>query len=119
MDAVPGKANDALNQVQPRLRRGKKHNNVPVPYLPVRHKRPQPTGGGANCTRFTNRWSPTSRVFSIEEEGIANACIVKVIMNNPVTRITAREARNSTGVSRAGSSFFSISFLLTLLFLAT
>src|SRR3954471_6204285 len=70
-------------------------------------------GGGANCSRFTNTWSPISSVFSIELEGISNACTMKVMMNNPVTNTPAREARNSTVVSRGFSSCFFSSFFLS------
>src|SRR5437868_5534170 len=44
------------------------------------------------------------RVFSIELEGISNACSTNVMMNKPVTSTPAREARNSTVVSRGFSS---------------
>src|SRR5271167_4933932 len=59
---------------------------------------------GANCSRFTNTWSPISRVFSMELEGISKACTMKVMMNRPVTSTAAREARNSTVVSRGFSA---------------
>src|SRR5580692_8839947 len=62
---------------------------------------------GANCSRFTNTWSPISRVFSIELEGISKACTMKVIMNRPVTSTAARDARNSTVVSRGFSACMS------------
>jgi hypothetical protein len=43
-------------------------------------------------------------VFSIELEGISNACTTKVMMNNPVTSTAASDDRNSTVVSRGFSS---------------
>src|SRR5579864_1138472 len=46
-----------------------------------------------------------SSVFSIELEGISNACTTKVMMNKPVTSTAASEARNSTVVSFGFSSF--------------
>src|ERR1022692_2799360 len=67
---------------------------------------------GANCSRFTNTWSPISSVFSIELEGISKACTMNVIMNRPVTSTAARDARNSTVVSR-GFSTCVFSFLAT------
>src|SRR5579863_4049069 len=45
-----------------------------------------------------------SRVFSIELDGISNACTTKVMMNNPVTSTAASDAKNSTVVSRGFSS---------------
>src|SRR5271166_3829409 len=54
---------------------------------------------GANWTRFTKTWSPISSVFSIELEGISNACTTNVMMNRPVTSTAASEERNSTVVS--------------------
>src|SRR5215472_12709605 len=44
-----------------------------------------------------------SSVFSMEDDGISNACTMKVIMNNPVTSTPASDARNSTVVSRGFS----------------
>src|ERR1700677_668106 len=44
-----------------------------------------------------------SRVSSMELEGISNACRINVMMNRPVTSTLAREARNSTVVSRGFS----------------
>src|SRR5580704_2630891 len=67
---------------------------------------------GANCSRLTNTWSPINSVFSIELEGISKACTIKVIMNRPVTSTAARDARNSTVVSR-GFSTCVFSFLAT------
>src|SRR5437870_3572260 len=63
---------------------------------------------GENCTRFTNTWSPIRSVFSIEAEGISNACRTKVIIKSPVTKTPASDARNSTVVSRGFSSFLSL-----------
>src|SRR2546423_11837478 len=60
---------------------------------------------GAKLTRSTKTWSPISRVFSMELEGISNACRLKVMMNRPVTSTAAMEAINSMVVSR-GFSFF-------------
>src|SRR5947209_3543720 len=58
-----------------------------------------------------------SRVFSIELDGISNACTTKVMMNKPVTNTAARDARNSTVVS---FGFSSTAFLSTTsLFFAT
>src|SRR5579864_5540197 len=68
--------------------------------------------GGANCMRLTNTWSPISSVFSIEAEGISNACRIKVIMKRPVTSTPASEARNSTVVS-LGFSACNLSFFAT------
>ena len=59
--------------------------------------------------RFTKTWSPISRVFSIELDGISNACTTNVMMNNPVTSTAASDARNSTVVS-LGFSSASLSF---------
>src|SRR5579864_4962498 len=53
-----------------------------------------------------------SRVCSMEDDGISNACTMKVIMKRPVTSTPASEARNSTVVSR-GFSSCSLSFLAT------
>src|SRR3954467_3265583 len=50
-------------------------------------------------------------VFTMEEDGISNACMLKVTMNNPVTRTTAIELMNSMVVSFF-SSGFSFSFSL-------
>src|SRR5258707_2244638 len=61
--------------------------------------------------RFTKTWSPISRVFSIELEGISNACTTKVMMNNPVNSTAASDARNSTVVSRGFSSTSSFTWL--------
>src|SRR5437868_12530450 len=72
--------------------------------------------GGANCTRLTNTWSPINRVFSIEAEGISNACNTKVMMKRPVTRTPAREARNSTVVSLGFSCLISFVANLVLFF---
>src|ERR1700693_2882650 len=72
--------------------------------------------------RFTNTWSPISSVFSIELEGISNACTTNVMINNPVTSTAASEARNSTVVSLgfSSTSLTSFSLFLSLLsFLAT
>jgi len=55
-----------------------------------------------------------SRVFSIELEGISNAWTTNVMMNRPVTSTDAKDARNSTVVSRGFSSFF-VSFLAKVL----
>ena len=33
--------------------------------------------------RFTKTWSPISSVFSIELDGISNACTTNVMMNKP------------------------------------
>jgi hypothetical protein len=56
-----------------------------------------------------------SSVSSIELEGISNACSTNVMMNSPVTSTPAREARNSTVVSRGFSSTrFPLSILLTM-----
>ena len=49
--------------------------------------------------RSTKTWSPISKVFSIELDGITKACNVKVMMNSPVTSTTAMEAMNSEVVS--------------------
>src|SRR5208282_3364414 len=68
--------------------------------------------------RFTNTGFPLSRVFSIELEGISNACTTNVMMNNPVTSTAASEERNSTVVSR-GFSSTSTSFFALLSFFAT
>src|SRR5579864_1797687 len=59
--------------------------------------------------RFTKTWSPISNVFSIELDGISNACTTKVMMNSPVTNTAASDDRNSTVVSFGFSStlFFS------------
>src|SRR3984885_14371419 len=68
--------------------------------------------------RFTKTWSPISRVFSIELEGISNACTTKVMMNNPFIRTAASDDRNSTVVSRgfSSSSFFALlSFFATVI----
>ena len=58
-----------------------------------------------------------SSVFSMELEGISKAWRLKVMMNRPVTRTTAMEARNSMGVSfffSSGASVFAVfGFLLT------
>src|ERR1700675_2648824 len=67
---------------------------------------------GANWIRLTKTWSPTSRVFSIELEGIANACTMKVMMKRPVASTPAREARNSTLLSFGLASFLASPFLL-------
>src|SRR5271166_3659877 len=72
---------------------------------------------GANLMRFTKTWSPISSVFSIELEGISNACTTKVMMNSPVTSTAARDARNSTVVSFGFSSATTLSS--TFSFLAT
>ena len=40
-----------------------------------------------------------SRVFSIELDGISNACMTKVMMKSPVTSTADSEERNSTVVS--------------------
>src|SRR5215467_6305934 len=53
-----------------------------------------------------------SSVFSMELEGISKACTTKVMMNSPVTRTAASEARNSTVVSFCFSSGLT-SFLAT------
>ena len=55
--------------------------------------------------RSTNTWSPISRVFSIELDGMVNACRAKVMMNSPVTRTMAIEAINSEVVSFGFSGF--------------
>ena len=55
--------------------------------------------------RSTNTWSPMSRVFSIELDGMVNACSAKVMMNNPVTRTMAMEAINSAIVSLGLAGF--------------
>src|SRR6202041_1255815 len=68
--------------------------------------------------RFTKTWSPISRVFSIELEGISNACTTKGMMNNPVTRPAASDDRNSTLLSRGFSSrslFAFLSFFATVI----
>ncbi len=49
--------------------------------------------------RSTKTWSPISSVFSIELDGMVNACSVKVMMKSPVTSTTAMEAMNSGVVS--------------------
>src|SRR4029077_10368458 len=68
---------------------------------------------GANWRRFTKTWSPTSSVFSIELDGIANAWTTKVMMNKPVTNTPADEERNSTRVS-FGFSFATFCVFLSL-----
>src|SRR5271165_1886407 len=54
---------------------------------------------GASIMRSTNTWSPISRVFSMELDGISKACSAKVMMNRPVTITMAMEAINSGVVS--------------------
>jgi hypothetical protein len=50
----------------------------------------------------------------MELEGISNACRMNVIMNNPVTSTPAKEAKNSTVVSRGlASRAVSFSFVIT------
>src|SRR5437667_11947428 len=44
----------------------------------------------------------------MEAEGISNACRMNVMMNSPVTKTPASDARNSTVVSRGFSSFLSL-----------
>src|SRR6202044_1752017 len=53
--------------------------------------------------------------FSMELDGISNACTMNVIMNRPVTSTAASEARNSTVVSRGFSACVS-SFVATRFF---
>ena len=54
-----------------------------------------------------------SSVFSIELDGISNACTTNVMMNNPVTNTAASDERNSTvdslGFSSAKSSTRTVS----------
>src|SRR3954468_21135744 len=52
-----------------------------------------------------------SSVSSIEEEGISNACTMKVMMNRPVTRTDAIEAMNSAVVSLGFLGAASFDFL--------
>src|SRR5271167_977857 len=54
---------------------------------------------GASIMRSTKTWSPINSVFSIELDGISNACSAKVMMNSPVTITMAMEAMNSGVVS--------------------
>src|ERR1039457_6454187 len=54
--------------------------------------------------RFTKTWSPISSVFSIELDGISNACTTNVMMNNPVPNTAASDERNSTVDSLGFSS---------------
>ena len=49
--------------------------------------------------RSTKTWSPISRVFSIELDGMTKACNAKVMMKRPVTSTAAIEAMNSGVVS--------------------
>src|SRR6185437_10461373 len=67
---------------------------------------------GENNTRFTNTWSPISRVLTIDDDGISNACRTKVMIKSPVTSTPASDARNSTVVSR-GFSCFCVSLSLS------
>src|SRR6202049_776714 len=64
--------------------------------------------------RFTKTWSPISSVFSMELDGISNACTTNVMMNSPVTNTAASDERNSTvdslGFSSATLSSNAISF---------
>ena len=62
--------------------------------------------------RSTNTWSPMSRVFSIELDGMVKACSAKVIMNSPVTSTMAIEAINSEVVSFGFSGFCGFSGFL-------
>src|SRR6202140_4430817 len=57
---------------------------------------------------FTRRWSPTSRVLSIEAEGILNACTINVVPNSARMTVTSRDSRYSESVvwSPRGSGFF-------------
>src|SRR5208337_3837851 len=61
---------------------------------------------GASIMRSTNTWSPISRVFSIELDGISNAWSTKVMTNRPVTTTMAMEAMNSGVVSFGFAAFF-------------
>src|ERR1700692_888507 len=54
--------------------------------------------------RFTKTWSPISSVFSMELDGISNACTTNVMMNSPVTNTAASDERNSTVDSLGFSS---------------
>src|SRR5208283_892930 len=53
-------------------------------------------------------WSPINSVFSIELDGISNACSAKVMMNSPVTITMAMEAMNSGVVSFDFSGFSAV-----------
>src|SRR5438270_4739780 len=46
--------------------------------------------------RSTNTWSPMSSVFSIELDGISNACKLNVMIKSPTTSTDAIEAMNSS-----------------------
>ena len=69
--------------------------------------------------RFTNTWSPISSVFSIELDGISNACTTNVMMNSPVTSTAASDDRNSTVVSLGFSSAAALSTASSSFFFAT
>src|SRR5262249_51180390 len=57
-------------------------------------------------SRSTKRWSPISRVFSMEEEGISNCWMMKVRINKAPTNTAAIPAMNSGQVSLGRSTSF-------------
>jgi hypothetical protein len=76
LERLAGQADDALDEVALRLLRVLEDDDVAAPDVADGQQtaRSAPRGVGAKTNLFTSRWSPTSRLFSIEPVGILNAC---------------------------------------------
>src|SRR5687768_17286726 len=78
--------------------------------------RSKPVSVGANTILFTSRWSPISRLFSIEPVGILNACTTNVRTKSARITATHSDSKYSRGVdflNRAGGGGAAAVFAFT------
>src|SRR5262245_15140711 len=61
--------------------------------------------GLENRNLFTSRWSPTSRLSSIDGVGILNACTTNVVPNSARITVTTRLSKYSRSVDCIGSRY--------------
>ena len=74
LQAVSGKADDALDEIPFRLLGVFEDDDVAAPNLTLRQQRPlEPVAAGEKIILLTIRWSPTSKFGSIEPVGILKA----------------------------------------------
>jgi hypothetical protein len=65
--------------------------------------------GGENEVRSTRTWSPISRVFSIDAEGISKFWKTKVMTKRPTASTVQMEANDSKSVSVCSACFSDVS----------
>ena len=99
---IAGHADHAFHKGLRNVRRIAKYDDVPVLRLfigkQVFAERP---GGEAYASLSTSRWSPISRVSSIEAVGMTNACTIVVVPNSSSRMVTVHSAI----APRGGSAF--------------